>query len=104
MCDELGILIWQDMMFACSMYPTSDEFLASVAAEVTHNVLRLQHHACIAVWAGNNENEAALSGNWSVHHHWRPKGGAKTPRYYYGIWAPENYHVSHTLKDLSGRY
>lgn len=64
MCDELGILVWQDMMFACAMYPATDEFLANVALEVTQAVLRLQHHSSIAIWAGNNENEAALAQNW----------------------------------------
>ncbi|XP_046686486.1 beta-mannosidase-like isoform X2 [Homalodisca vitripennis] len=63
-CDELGILIWQDMMFACSMYPATDEFLATVATEVTQQIQRLQHHPSVAIWAGNNENEAALAGNW----------------------------------------
>ncbi|KAG8276108.1 hypothetical protein J6590_072523 [Homalodisca vitripennis] len=63
-CDELGILIWQDMMFACSMYPATDEFLATVATEVTQQIQRLQHHPSIAIWAGNNENESALRDNW----------------------------------------
>lgn len=63
-CDELGLLIWQDFMFACSMYPASNEFLKSVSTEVKQQVRRLQHHPSIAVWAGNNENEAALRGNW----------------------------------------
>ena len=62
--DEQGILIWQDFMFACSMYPADEASLANVAAEVRHQVRRLQRHASIAVWAGNNENEAALRQNW----------------------------------------
>jgi len=62
--DELGILIWQDFMFACSMYPADPETLANVEKEVTHQVRRLQHHASLALWAGNNENEAALRQNW----------------------------------------
>jgi beta-mannosidase len=62
--DELGILIWQDFMFACSMYPADPATLASVREEVRHQVRRLQHHASLALWAGNNENEAALRGNW----------------------------------------
>lgn len=66
LADELGILIWQDMMFACSMYPTGSEFLGSVKTEVKQQVRRLQHHPSVAIWAGNNENEAALRGNWLV--------------------------------------
>ena len=56
-CDELGLLVWQDFMFACGSYPENDDFIANVSEEVTQNVLRLQHHACLAIWCGNNENE-----------------------------------------------
>src|SRR3989339_180205 len=56
-CDQLGLLVWQDFMFACGSYPENDEFIANVREEVTQNVLRLQHHACLALWCGNNENE-----------------------------------------------
>ncbi|GBP43204.1 Beta-mannosidase [Eumeta japonica] len=63
-CDELGILVWQDFLFACSMYPVDADFLKTVSIEIEQNVLRLQHHASVAVWAGNNENEAALRDNW----------------------------------------
>ncbi|KAL2712717.1 beta-mannosidase [Vespula squamosa] len=64
LADELGIMIWQDFMFACSMYPTSEEFLNSVKKEVIQNVRRLKNHASVVLWAGNNENEAALYNNW----------------------------------------
>jgi beta-mannosidase len=57
LCDELGLLVWQDFMFACGSYPENDEFIENVKEEVTQNVLRLQHHACLALWCGNNENE-----------------------------------------------
>lgn len=56
-CDELGLLVWQDFMFACGSYPENDNFIANVSEEITQNVLRLQYHACIALWCGNNENE-----------------------------------------------
>jgi beta-mannosidase len=60
-CDEMGITIWQDFMFACSAYPCSDaEFRASVEAEARDNVKRMRHHPCIAFWCGNNEVEQAL--------------------------------------------
>lgn len=64
LADEHGLLIWQDMMFACAMYPVAPAFLASVELEIVQNVRRLQHHPSILVWAGNNENEAALIQNW----------------------------------------
>jgi len=60
LCDELGILIWQDFMFACSMYPAHDEFVRSVTAEATYQVQRLRHHPCIVLWCGNNE----IEGTW----------------------------------------
>jgi beta-mannosidase len=51
-------------MFACALYPVTPDFMNSVHAEVVQQVRRLQHHASIAIWAGNNENEAALEGHW----------------------------------------
>jgi len=57
LCDELGLLVWQDFMFACGAYPENHKFINSVSEEITQNVLRLQHHACLAIWCGNNENE-----------------------------------------------
>ena len=62
-CDEMGILVWQDYMFACSMYPATPEFLDSVRAEAIDNVKRLRNHPSIVLWAGNNEVETAWR-NW----------------------------------------
>ena len=63
MCDEMGILVWQDFMFACSMYPGNQEFLDNVRAEAIDNVKRLRNHPSIVLWAGNNEVETAWR-NW----------------------------------------
>jgi len=63
LADELGILIWQDFMFACSMYPANQEFLENVRAEAIDNVKRLRNHPSIVIWAGNNEVETAWR-NW----------------------------------------
>ena len=54
-CDSLGLLIWHDFMFACGMYPASEEFLGQVREEITHQVKRLQSHPSIALWCGDNE-------------------------------------------------
>ncbi|MHB9134802.1 MAG: beta-mannosidase [Armatimonadota bacterium] len=69
LCDELGICLWHDFMFACSCYPAFDEaFMANVQAEAQDNVRRLRHHPCIAMWCGNNELEQGLVGDaWSEH-------------------------------------
>ncbi|MEJ2634015.1 MAG: glycoside hydrolase family 2 protein [Calditrichia bacterium] len=56
-CDELGLLVWQDFMFACAAYPEHEEFLENVREEIRQNTQRLQYHPCIALWCGNNENE-----------------------------------------------
>jgi beta-mannosidase len=68
LCDELGLLVWQDFIFSCSVYPfTDDGFVAGVAAEVEDNVRRLRHRACLALWCGNNELEAGWSHwGWST--------------------------------------
>lgn len=55
LCDELGLLVWQDFMFACTLYPADDAFLASVRTEAEQQVARLHHRACLALWCGNNE-------------------------------------------------
>ncbi|CAK5113495.1 unnamed protein product [Meloidogyne enterolobii] len=60
LADELGLLIWQDFMFACALYPVNKAFLNSVKREV----LRLRHHPSLLCWAGNNENELAISAGW----------------------------------------
>lgn len=56
LCDSLGILVWQDFMFACAMYPGDKEYLENVKQEAQENVLRLRNHPSIVLWCGNNEN------------------------------------------------
>ncbi|MDG1038430.1 MAG: glycoside hydrolase family 2 protein [Polaribacter sp.] len=56
LCDEKGILVWQDFMFACAMYPGDNPFLKNVEKEAIDQVTRLRNHASIALWCGNNEN------------------------------------------------
>jgi len=61
LCDRLGILVWQECIFACSMYPLDEpDFLENVHQEVLENVQRLRHHASLALWCGNNEMEWGL--------------------------------------------
>jgi beta-mannosidase len=55
LCDELGLLVWQDLMFGCTAYPGDRAFVASVRAEAAFQVRRLRHRACLALWCGNNE-------------------------------------------------
>ena len=65
LCDELGLLVWQDFMFACAVYYLSDEFDQNIRAEFTDNVRRIRHHASLALWCGNNEMEEFVKvGEW----------------------------------------
>jgi beta-mannosidase len=72
-CDELGLLIWQDLMFSCNLYPSTPDFLDEVDKEVRENVARIQHHACIALWCGDNELIGALT--------WFPESRKDRDRY-----------------------
>ena len=63
LCDKHGILVWQDLMFAGSMYPITESFRRNVLEEVKENVIRLRNHPCLALWCGNNEIEVAFN-NW----------------------------------------
>lgn len=63
-CDSLGILVWQDMMFCCAMYPTTVKFFANVKSELRHQLRRLQSHPSIALWCGDNEGMDCL--NWRL--------------------------------------
>ncbi|XP_044264654.1 beta-mannosidase-like [Tribolium madens] len=64
LADDNGIMIWQDFMFACALYPTDDAYLKNVIKEVRHQVRRLASHPSVVIWAGNNENEAVLAQDW----------------------------------------
>ncbi|NLG16437.1 MAG: glycoside hydrolase family 2 protein [Fibrobacter sp.] len=57
LCDRLGILVWQDFMFACSLYPGDNRFLSLVRDEASTQIKRLRNHPCLALWCGNNEIE-----------------------------------------------
>ncbi|MDY0342663.1 MAG: glycoside hydrolase family 2 protein [Lentimicrobium sp.] len=70
LCDKYGIMVWQDFMFACSMYPGNADFLNNVRLEAEQNVQRLRNHACLALWCGNNEMEYA----WAQGHEERGWG------------------------------
>jgi beta-mannosidase len=67
LCDRYGILVWQEFIFSCSIYPLDDpEFLDNVRVEAIQNIRRLRHRASLALWCGNNEMEVGwVSWNWS---------------------------------------
>src|SRR5699024_5042990 len=57
LCDKYGLIVWQDLMFACNIYDMTQDFEENITAEVTDNVRRLRHHASLGLWCGNNEME-----------------------------------------------
>ena len=61
LCDEMGLMVWQDFMFACNLYPSTVDFLDNVAAEVDYQVKRLSSHPSIVLWCGDNELVGALT-------------------------------------------
>ena len=92
-CDRLGLLVWQDFMFACAMYPEDDpDFVAEVDKEARYQVRRLRSHPCLALWCGNNENQWLHERNY-----WdRPSLPAYGALYYDDI-------LPRAVADLDGR-
>lgn len=64
LCDREGILIWQDFMYACAVYPAQGELLENMRLEAVDNVRRLRNHPCIVYWCGNNENQDSWLSGW----------------------------------------
>ena len=56
-CDELGLVVWQDFMFACANYRITPEYVENISEEIRQNVRRIRHHASLGLWCGNNEME-----------------------------------------------
>jgi len=63
-CDELGLIVWQDFMFCCAIYELTPEFEENIREEMIDNIKRLRHHASLGLWCGNNELEQAHYDGW----------------------------------------
>ena len=99
LCDRYGILVWQDFMFACSLYPAEGELLENIRQEAIDNVKRLRNHTCIALWCGNNEcNDAWF--NWG----WQKRYKAQNPEYEQKIWKQFNDQYNVTLPQVVEEY
>lgn len=69
LCDELGLMVWQDFMFACSIYPASGEWLENIREEAAYNVRRLRNHPSVVLWCGGNECiDAWYNWGWKYNH------------------------------------
>ena len=87
LCDELGIMVWQDFMFACAMYPGNTAFLQNVNAESAQNIVRLRRHPCLALWCGNNEiDEGWKNWGWSRDYKYSQRDSAMVYRTYQFIF------------------
>ncbi len=71
LCDQLGLMVWQDFMFSCSLYPGDQQFLESVRQEAICQVKRLRHHPSLVLWCGNNEMEWGWF-DWRWHERFPP--------------------------------
>ena len=83
-CDRLGILVWQDFMFACAAYPEDEAMQAEVAAEARYQIKRLRCHPCLALWCGNNENQWIYAGQ-----HWQDPAVRVPGHLYYNQTLPQ---------------
>jgi beta-mannosidase len=71
LCDELGIMVWQDFMMACALYPDTPGFIQKLTAEARYQVRRLFDHPSLALWCGDNENSAAVMEWWKAQPRWK---------------------------------
>ncbi len=85
LCDENGILVWQDFMFACAMYPGDSAFIKNVETEARQNIKRLRNHPCLALWCGNNEVDEAWH-NWGWANKYNKQDSAKVRQGYENIF------------------
>ncbi len=65
LCDQYGLIVWQDLMYACNVYDLTEEFEKNIRQETIDNVRRLRHHASLGLWCGNNELESAWD-HWGI--------------------------------------
>ena len=98
LCDENGILVWQDFMFAGDMIPGDTAFLNNVRQEAVDNVVRLRNHPCIALWCGNNEiDEAWHNWGWQKQFKYSKEDSAK-------LWHVYQHLFEEILPDVVKKY
>ncbi|NQV01669.1 MAG: glycoside hydrolase family 2 protein, partial [Bacteroidia bacterium] len=102
LCDEKGIMVWQDFMFANAMYPDNPKFFKSVRDEVIQNIVRLRRHPSIVLWCGNNEIEEGWNNwGWAKEYGYDKKDSARIYKNYRKIFhemIPYSLHRHDTLR------
>jgi len=83
-CDELGLLVWQDFPYACAYYPDTGEYADAARAEAAAAVKRIRNHPCLALWCGNNENQTMNHDDWG-----KIKGPRLLGEHFYDTILPE---------------
>jgi beta-mannosidase len=94
-CDELGILIWQDFMLGCGSYPMNDSLLTNIKLEAVYNVKRMRNHPCIVLWCGNNEDHMFAE----LHHLEYDQNDQIEENWLRSNW-PARYYYESVLKDI----
>ena len=88
-CDEMGFIVWQDLMFACAVYDLNDDFEENIHAEIRDNLLRIADHACIGLICGNNEMEMFVKSGLWVKTHKQKADYIKMYEYLFPKWVLE---------------
>ena len=88
-CDELGFIVWQDLMFACAVYDLNENFEENIHAEIRDNLERISHHACLGLICGNNEMEMFVKDELWVRTHKQKADYIKMYEYLFPKWVRE---------------
>ena len=97
-CDQMGILVWQDFMFACQTYEVDSAFLDNIRHEAIDNVRRLRNHACMAVYTGNNEEQDVWFGWGGKKRYFEERGEADR------VWAMQRSIFYEVLPEVVREY
>ena len=100
LCNENGILIWQDFMFACAMYPGDCAFTNNVKEEVKEQIIRLRNHPSLAIWCGNNEiDEGWKNWGWQKQYNYSANDSGSIAKHYHSLFEE---HINEAVQHLDG--
>jgi beta-mannosidase len=100
LCNENGILIWQDFMFACAMYPGDSAFLSNVKTELNEQIVRLRNHPSLAIWCGNNEiDEGWKNWGWQKQYKYSAIDSSSIAMHYHSLFEE---HIKEAVQHLDG--